>query len=153
MKRSIAVEIISLLFTLLFLYTGISKLSDYNVFKEQIALSPLPESLAPRIAWGLPRIELLLALLLFIPRWRLKALYASLSLMLLFTGYIIATAHNKEDILCNCGGILEQMSFTEHIIFNSIFLLLAVFGILLEKQLKKQKILTWKTLEKTANLA
>jgi uncharacterized membrane protein YphA (DoxX/SURF4 family) len=139
MKKNILVEIISLLFIILFLYTGISKLMDYTVFKEQIATSPLLAPISGWIAILLPAIEIILSVILFIPRWRLKGLYASLVLMILFTGYIIAILTFNEHIPCSCGGVIELLSWKGHIAFNSAFIGLALAGIALGKGTKKTK--------------
>lgn len=137
-KRSAIVEIISMLFVILLLYTGISKLMDYAVFKEQIATSPILAPVARYIAGCLPWIEFLTVILLIVPRWRLKGLYASLGLMVSFTGYIIAMLTFNEHIPCSCGGVLEELSWKQHIVFNSIFIALAVTSIALLRQLKKE---------------
>src|SRR5687767_9788970 len=137
LSKSTLVEIISVLFIILFLYTGISKLMEYGVFKEQIAESPILQPVAPFIAWALPLTELLLCLLLIIPRWRLKGLYASFILMIAFTLYIGAIMTFNKELPCSCGGIISELSWTGHLIFNSLFILLAFAGILLEKQIKR----------------
>ncbi len=54
MKRSAIIEMVSLLFVLLFLYTAISKLLDYSVFTEQMGASPVLEPVSGFIAWALP---------------------------------------------------------------------------------------------------
>jgi len=139
MKRTTITEIIALLFVILFLYTGISKLIEYTVFKEQIASSPLLAPLSGFTAWSLPIAEILVAILLFIPRWRLKGLYASLVLMVLFTGYIIAILAFDEHIPCSCGGVIELLSWKGHILFNSVFIVLALIGITLARKVSKEK--------------
>src|SRR5688572_3136148 len=134
MSKSTIVEIISVLFIILFLYTGISKLMEYGVFKEQIAESPILQPIAPFIAWSLPLAEFLVSLLLIIPRWRLKGLYASLVLMIAFTIYIGAVMTFAKALPCSCGGIISLLSWNGHLIFNSIFILLAYLGVRLERQ-------------------
>ena len=148
LTKSTLVEIIAVLFIILFLYTGISKLMEYGVFKEQIAESPILQPVAPFIAWALPLTELLLCLLLIIPRWRLKGLYASFILMIAFTLYIGAIMTFNKELPCSCGGIISELSWTGHLIFNSLFILLAFAGILLEKQIKRSAKRDWnKTLQ------
>jgi uncharacterized membrane protein YphA (DoxX/SURF4 family) len=146
MKRATIVEIIALLFAILFLYTGISKLLEYTVFKEQIAASPVLAPVAKWIAAGLPLAELLVAVLLFIPRWRLKGLYTSFILMILFTGYIIAILNFSKYIPCSCGGVLAQLSWSQHIVFNSVFIILAIVGIALEKRMERERRIGWGSL-------
>src|SRR5260370_39077030 len=111
MKRTTISEIISMLFVTLFLYTGISKLMEYAVFKEQIAASPVLKPFARWLVWLLPLSEFSAAILLFVPRWRLKGLYAAETLMALFTGYIIAILTFSEHLPCSCGGVLQSLSW------------------------------------------
>lgn len=137
MKRTTVIEIIVILYVILFLYTGISKLMDYSVFKEQIATSPILAPIAKPIAWGLPWVEFLVTVLLVIPRWRLKGLMASAALMFLFTGYIILILLFNKEIPCSCGGVIEQLSWGQHIVFNAVFIGLAITAIRFQKRLKK----------------
>ncbi|SRR5258708_10979080 len=137
MKRSTIIEIISILFMILFLYTGISKLTEYSVFREQIAESPILAPVAAVIAWSLPLIEFIVVVLLFIPNWRIKGLYASLILMVLFMGYVIALVSFSGKLPCSCGGVLQQLSWKQHIVFNSAFTCLALWGTLLHRKSNK----------------
>jgi len=137
-KQSRIVDIISVLFMILFLYTGISKMMDYSLFKEQILTSPLLAPVARYIAGWLPWVEFLVTILLIVPRWKLKGLYASLGLMLMFTGYIGAMLTFNEHIPCSCGGALEELSWKQHIIFNSLFIVLAVTGIVLSRRIQRE---------------
>ena len=137
LSKATIVEIISFLFIILFLYTGVSKLMEYAVFKEQIAESPVLQPVAPFIAWALPLTELLVSLMLIIPRWRLKGLYASLLLMIAFTIYIGAIMTFAKELPCSCGGIISLLSWRDHLILNSVFILLAFAGVRLERQLRQ----------------
>jgi uncharacterized membrane protein YphA (DoxX/SURF4 family) len=139
LSKGTIIEIISMLFMVLFLYTGVSKLMDYTVFKEQVADSPILQPIAPLIAWGLPLIEFLVTLLLIIPRWRLKGLYASLALMIAFTGYVGAIMIFDKELPCSCGGIISLLSWRDHLILNSVLILLAFAGVKLERQLRRQR--------------
>jgi uncharacterized membrane protein YphA (DoxX/SURF4 family) len=143
LTKSTIVEIISVLFIILFLYTGISKLMEYGVFKEQIADSPILQPIAPVIAWGLPLTEFLVTILLIIPRWRLKGLYASLILMIAFTLYIGAIMTFNKELPCSCGGIISELSWQGHLIFNSLFIGLAFAGVVLEKRIRRSQKTDW----------
>jgi uncharacterized membrane protein YphA (DoxX/SURF4 family) len=137
LSRSTIVEIISVLFIILFLYTGISKLMEYSVFKEQVAENPILQPIASFIAWSLPLTEFIVSIMLLIPRWRLKGLYASLALMIAFTIYIGAIMIFYKELPCSCGGIISLLSWHGHLIFNSIFILLAYIGVRFERQLRR----------------
>ncbi|THU32926.1 hypothetical protein FAM09_26105 [Niastella caeni] len=137
-KRTTIIEIITVLNIILFLYTGIAKIMDYSVFKEQLADSPILSWAAKPVAIMLPIVEFAIVLMLVIPRWRLKGLYASFGIMTLFTVYIIAMFIIAPEMPCSCGGIMEQLSWEQHIIFNSASILLNGWAIYLLKKEKKE---------------
>lgn len=129
--RKLTVDVISALFILLWVYAALSKVTDFDKFRVQLGQSPLLTAFATWVAWITPAIEILLAILLAIPRTRLLALYASFSLMVMFTAYIIAITQFSEYIPCSCGGILQHMTWNAHLLFNLLFVGLALTGILL----------------------
>ena len=129
--RTIALEIICFLFILLFTYAAVMKLMDVQKFTVQIGQSPLLTDFAGVVAWVIPISELLIAVMLAMTRFRLVGLYAAFSLMVMFTAYIIAILTIDENIPCSCGGVLESMGWTEHLIFNIGFVILGLGGILL----------------------
>ncbi|HSZ33189.1 MAG TPA: MauE/DoxX family redox-associated membrane protein [Puia sp.] len=126
-------DIISFLFILLFVYAASSKLFDYQNFKAQLGRSPLLARFWNWI-WIVPTVEILIALLLPFQKTKLLGLYASFSLMTMFTAYIFAILQFSEFIPCSCGGVLSKMSWTEHMWFNIVFILLALSGILLKSK-------------------
>lgn len=135
-KRTTIIEIITVLNIILFLYTGIAKIMDYSVFKEQLAMSPILSWAANPVALLLPWVEFLIVVMLVIPRWRLKGLYASLILMTAFTAYIIAMFIVAPEMPCSCGGIVEQLSWQGHLIFNCVFIFLNALAIYFQKKIK-----------------
>jgi len=138
MKSSFVTSTISNIFIILFIYTGISKLAGYGTFKEQISMSPILYSWASAIAWLLPVIELITAVLLFIPAWRMAGLYLSLVLMAFFTGYIIFIMLFDKQLPCSCGGIIQQLSWTQHLIVNGFLTAFALIGIYLQRRHSKE---------------
>lgn len=131
MKKQLALEVICFLFILLFTYAAVTKLIDYQKFAVQIGQSPLLTNFAGVLAWFIPGLELAIAGMLAMTRLRLLGLYASFGLMVMFTAYIVAILQFSENIPCSCGGVLEAMGWTEHLIFNIAFVLLALSGIVL----------------------
>jgi len=90
------------------------------------------------IAWVIPVSELLIAMALMFPT-RLKAgLYASLIVMTLFTLYIIGIFTVADHMPCSCGGILETLSWSEHLVFNIGFVALIIWGLVLLKKEQRQ---------------
>src|SRR5690606_15518393 len=135
-------EIISILFILLFVYAAVSKLLDFQKFRVQVGQSPILTSLGNWIVIVVPTIEILISLCFMIPRLRLKAMYASLILMTIFTTYIIFILIFSPYVLCSCGGILDHMGWEEDLVFNTCFVLLANFGIMLLENKKSKGQLT-----------
>ncbi|SRX52217.1 MauE/DoxX family redox-associated membrane protein [Aequorivita sp. CIP111184] len=141
--RKLIINIISLLFILLFVYAALSKLLDYETFQIQLAQSPLLSAYAGIVSVLVPSIEILLAVLLVIPRFRFPALIGCFWLMVMFTAYIVIILNFSDFVPCSCGGVLEKLSWTEHLFFNISFIILAVVGILLESQLPRSgKLMT-----------
>lgn len=125
------VETISLLFVVLFIYAATSKLWDFGQFKVQLGQSPILTAYADGVAWMVLGVEYLLALLLLLNGTRLAAFYGSLALMVMFTTYILLVLNFSDYIPCSCGGVLEDLGWTEHIVFNLFFVALAIIGIIL----------------------
>ncbi len=130
-KRELMVDMISAAFVVLFVYAAASKLLDYETFRVQIGQSPLLTGFAGTIAWLVPALELITAVLLTTVRLRLLALYVSFTLMVMFTCYIIVITQFSEYVPCSCGGVLDKLSWNEHLVFNLLFVVLGAVGILL----------------------
>lgn len=137
MRKQIVIEIISFLFIVLFIYAALNKLMDYQKFVVQIGQSPLLTGLGPYIAWMVILIELFIPLLLMFSSTRLTGFYASFSLMVMFTAYIGAILSFSNYVPCSCGGILEKLGWTEHLIFNSAFVVLGMTGVILETKMRE----------------
>lgn len=123
------VEIIAALLILLFVYTGITKLADQNSFRSVISRSLLIGQWSTFLSWALPIIELIAALLLFIPKTKKLGLWISLGLMVVFTGYIAYMLLFSDHLPCSCGGVLQQLTWLQHLEFNIIFTLLSALSI------------------------
>jgi uncharacterized membrane protein YphA (DoxX/SURF4 family) len=136
--RNEIVLTIATCFILLLVYAALTKLLDYQKFVVQIGQSPLLTNYASFIAWSIPAVEILIAVLLAWPRFRLVGLYSAFILMVMFTAYIAAILSFSEDIPCSCGGVLEKLGWKEHLVFNVVFILLALAGIVLASQSDKQ---------------
>ncbi|THU40294.1 hypothetical protein FAM09_10530 [Niastella caeni] len=130
--KNAIIEIISSLLIILFIYASFNKLSDYKLFTVQLSKSPFITSYSSFTAWSIPAIEILIALLLVIKRTRLIGLYASFFLMSLFTAYLIIMLNFSYYIPCSCGGVLEKLSWNQHILFNAFFVIISGTGVLLK---------------------
>lgn len=135
LKKSTIVEIIAILYMSVFLYTAISKWSDYTMTREQMALMPLLQPVAQFIVWLLPATEIAITLLLFFHQTRKKGLYVASILMVLFTLYIIYMILFYPHLPCSCGGFLTELSWPGHLVFNGTFIVLGIQAIRMHKSI------------------
>lgn len=124
-----------MLFVILFVYTAISKFLDFGLFEAQIEMSPVLAPVAKVIAWVVPLAEIIDAVMLLVPALRLKGLYLALGMMLAFTIYIILIMKLSAHLPCSCGGVIELLSWRDHLILNCAYILMAIAGIWLQNRL------------------
>ncbi|HCV82486.1 MAG: hypothetical protein CMP12_01575 [Zunongwangia sp.] len=128
-------EIISMLFLLLFVYAAVSKLLDYQKFKIQLVQSPLLATYASILVWFIPTLELIIAMIL-LSKYKSLGLKLCLGLMIVFTIYIWYTLNYSDYIPCSCGGIISDLNWTEHLIFNLFWIVFAIIAISTNKGAK-----------------
>lgn len=139
--KSIIIETICLLYIILFVYAALSKLLEFENFQAQLGQSPLLSAYTGFISYGVLAAEFCIALFLFIPKTRFAALLSSFGLMIIFTAYIIVILNYSSFVPCSCGGILEDMDWKEHLIFNIVFSILGVIACLTASRNKSRTLL------------
>ena len=126
------IEVVSYLFIMLFGYTAFSKLLDLEDFKVQVGQSPLVTAFQTWLPFVVIAVELIVALMLLFPRYRALSLMCSYFLMTSFTAYVAAILKFSPYLPCSCGGVLQTMNWTEHLIFNGSFMVLALVAFFFE---------------------
>jgi hypothetical protein len=126
-KNSVA-DVVASLLIFLFVFTAISKLLNIENFKVIISRSPLLHEVAGFVSFAVPITELVISLLLFLPHYRKGALLLSSILMAAFTLYIGYMLSFTPDLPCSCGGVIQQMTWPQHLIFNIVFFLLSLLA-------------------------
>lgn len=129
MLRKFISEAAASLLILLFTYAALSKLFAYGSFRSVLGTSPLIGVLAPWLPFLLPAAELLITMLLIVPSHRHRGFRAAMVLLGLFTVYLCGMVLFAPQLPCSCGGVLQQMSWKEHIAFNGFFLIVAFAGL------------------------
>ena len=127
---------ISILCAILFIYAATSKLWDFQQFKVELGQSPVLTAYAEWVAWSVPLTEYALSVLLLIDTTRQKALFGFLGLMTMFTTYIVIVLNFSDYVPCSCGGVLENMGWTEHLVFNLFFVKQLIKGVKSEENAK-----------------
>lgn len=131
MKQDTAIKIICTLLVFLFVYAAVSKLADVTTFAADMRNQPFPAFAKPILVWAVPMTELIIAALLIFDTTRLLGLYASLILMVAFTSYTgVVLLHFFKYVPCSCGGVIKNLTWQQHLVFNLFFVLMALIGIL-----------------------
>lgn len=134
--RRQALKWTALAFIFLFCYAAANKLLEFDTFRVQLGQSPLLAPYAHWVAIAVPFTEIAISLLLASPRLRHIGFLFSFGLMVMFTAYIIIILNYSAFVPCSCGGILSEMGWTEHLAFNSAFVLLALAAVLADDRTK-----------------
>lgn len=118
-------------YAFLYMYTGYDKSRTVKSFIKGNKKIPYVGQYAELIGWGIPTLEVLLAILLVLPFLKAKriALWASVALMGVFTVYLCLMMIFVPDRLCHCGGVIESMGWTSHLIFNLVWLGAGIYAI------------------------
>lgn len=130
-KQSILIDIIASLFILLFVYAALSKLQDFEKFNIELSKSPMLNAYSGPVSILIPIVEIVISILLAIKRFQYIALYLSFSLMVMFSAYIICILKFSSYVPCSCGGILQNMNWTQHLFFNVVFVIMGIIGVLI----------------------
>ncbi len=141
-KKKILVEIIASLFILLFVYAALSKFQDFEKFRVELGKSPVLNVFSDFMSVAVPIIELLVSIFLTIRRFQLFALYMAFNLMVMFCVYIIIILKFSPYIPCSCGGVLQNMTWKEHLLFNIGFLILGALAIMVHPNQYKNLMCT-----------
>jgi hypothetical protein len=124
---------ICLICIFLFLYTGYSKIEDHKRFFKGLTRVAIIGPYALFISWIVPLVEIVISVLLIIPKTSKWGLYGFIILMSMFTIYIVSMVLWATKLPCHCGGAIEKLSWTQHIWFNLAFIAIAIFALRLIK--------------------
>ncbi|WON95048.1 MauE/DoxX family redox-associated membrane protein [Sphingobacterium sp. UGAL515B_05] len=121
---------------LFWVYVGIEKLWQPEAFKIALQQQPLISMYASVLFWLLPLSEVSIGLLLGFPTLRLQAWgwRASMLLITLFSIYIGLGVLNVYDRKpCMCASFLSNISWTKHLLVNSLILIFSLAGWLINR--------------------
>ncbi|MBN8857131.1 MAG: hypothetical protein J0H29_02015 [Sphingobacteriales bacterium] len=124
------------LMVLLFTYAGASKLLQQDVFRIQLINVPVIKKYRDIFALTLPIFELLLAVLMIVKHTRVAGLVVSLVTLCIFIAYLSISLLTNSDLPCHCGGVINSLSWKQHIFFNLFFIVVATFGLYTQRSVK-----------------
>jgi len=126
---------IAFLIIMLWIYAAISKLISFEEFRGQMHNQSFPYWVADAAIYVVPAIELIAAGLLAFKGESVACWLVSLVLMCSFTVYIVLVLlHYWQRVPCSCGGILQHMTWKQHLVFNLTFLALITIGLILKRK-------------------
>jgi len=138
--QSKLITLFSLLLTILFVYTAVSKLIRLDSFEFRLERMPYISSYASLISWAVPFLDFVIAGLLWFSRYRTIALYASFILLGCFTSYIALVLKYSDSVPCSCGGVISTLGWKDHILLNITFMVLALLGIIWSNKHDKRSL-------------
>lgn len=124
----------------LFIYTAYAKTVDHARFLNGLENVHIISGFALVISFLVPIVEIIVAALLLIPVTAKQGLYSFIAVMAIFTGYIISALIWEKKLPCHCGGVIERLSWSQHIWFNIAFIAIAIFALWLNNLNKSLKI-------------
>ena len=114
-------------------YTGLEKLIRFDQSRKAFLNQPMPNWLEEYLAFSIPGIELLIALLLLSSVTRWWGYLGSILLLTVFITYVgLIWVGAFPRVPCNCAGFIESLGWAEHFILNLGLIGLAVWGLRLE---------------------
>jgi len=138
--RLLALEIISAILVLLWIYTAGDKFADYESYRRSMYLQVFNEKILHILIPSLPFAELVEAGLLMSTRHRGYGLRFSALLMALFTGYVALVYFGYfPERPCSCAGLFEKMSWGPHLLMNGLLLIITLVGLLLNSKRKEAR--------------
>ncbi|UKT65050.1 MauE/DoxX family redox-associated membrane protein [Pedobacter mucosus] len=132
MKRDVTIYIAASVLVLLFILTGVEKVVDFQAFREKMSGQVFGPWLLAVLTYMVPLSEIACVMLLLFPYTRFAGFILSTAMLAAFTVYIILVLLNVfAKHPCPCGGPLKHLTWGQHLIFNTIFLLISSLGLLL----------------------
>lgn len=131
--------ILTSILILIFIYTGLDKLIQFDASRNAFHNQTFPSELAEVLTFAVPITELLIALLLLFSVTRWWGFLSSLLLLTIFITYVgLIWVGAFPRVPCNCAGIINSLGWAEHFALNLILIGLAIVG-LKQEQRKKPK--------------
>lgn len=120
---------ICLLCLAVFSTAAYGKLADHDAFYRGLSKVALIGVWASYLSWAVPVAEILVSILLIVPRTQRLGLYGFTGLMTVFTGYILSMLFWAERLPCHCNLIIDNLSWEGHVWFNLGFIALAIYAL------------------------
>jgi hypothetical protein len=129
MKKLMLVQLIAALLIIIFGYAALTKITAIPRYAYVLSMAAVTEHFPSWFAYGIPIGELLVCTLLMLPGTRKMGLYISLAALIIFTVYITSLLLFSAELPCNCGGLLEQFTWPQHVALNTMLIVVNILAI------------------------
>lgn len=124
------------LLVVLFSYTAINKVFTLSRFQFQLSKFPWLDTYPRLTAWAVISSEIAAVGLLLTPRRILTGFVVSFCLLSLFTTYLLIMLLTSPYLPCTCGGVLEQLSWPQHLGLNLLCIGISILGFVNERRIR-----------------
>ncbi|UMQ43077.1 hypothetical protein MKS83_05145 [Chryseobacterium sp. Y16C] len=128
--KNIISELIIFILILVWAYTFASKIFDFDTFNRQIKGAYLLSAVGAVLPYILQAVHLGIVILLLKKNWRRLGLLTSLSVLILYTAYLIYILKFAPSIPCSCIAVFKGMNWNDQLYFNFIALAINIIGLI-----------------------
>ena len=126
--QEIVSDIVIYLYIALYFYTAYEKLKNHSIFETSLHFSELLNRFSIFLSWAVPIVEIIIGVLLIVPKGKRWGLRLGTTLMTLFTLYLIYMLAFAEARSCECGGFISALTWEWHLVFNAVFIVLGALA-------------------------
>ena len=124
---------------LIFSYSALFKFQNFSTFRIGLLKTGIFSQTWLQIsAFTIVAVEVLICILLL--QWPKKGIWLSFIASIGFSAYITYLHQNGIYSECGCGGILNTLSYPSHIIFNGWMIIISAFYLLVDKNVRLNKL-------------
>ncbi|OJZ01252.1 MauE/DoxX family redox-associated membrane protein [Sphingobacterium sp. 40-24] len=128
--KNIISELIIFILILIWAYTFASKIFDFDTFNRQIKGAYLLSAGGAVLPFVLQAIHLVIVIMLLNKNWRRLGLLTSLSVLTIYTAYLIYILKFAPSIPCSCIAVFRGMNWNDQLYFNFIALSINIIGLI-----------------------
>lgn len=128
--KNLIAEIIISLLLLMWAYTFASKVFDFDTFNRQIKGAYLLSAGGSALPYILQAVHLGIVILLLNKNWRRLGLLTSLTIIIIYTAYLIYILKFAPSIPCSCIAVFRGMNWNDQLYFNFIALAINILGLI-----------------------
>jgi NAD/NADP transhydrogenase beta subunit len=135
--KNIISELTIFVLIVVWAYTFAGKIFDFDTFNRQIKGAYLLSAGGSVLPYILQAVHLMIVILLINKNWRRLGLLTSLSVLILYTAYLIYVLKFAPSIPCSCIAVKSGMNWIDQLYFNFIAVIINIVGLITFLSLKR----------------